>query len=405
MNHVLERDSETMANNEYRVRVETNGSDDLELKFSKESRIEISYALQPGEDGTQPKIVGERLSGILDTADLLSRIEVSVPNVNVKGRFTNDPTREEMRDFRFKTPISLDETTRIHTIEVGKAFTLYSRNKDITRAGIDFGPTNSFDFIVKIPAVTTVNGSTSMIVRLKNVGHSVGGNETTYCSLAYSIKLQKQPLVYVDENVGIGTTNPQAKLDVNGNAVVQGRLGVGTTEPNARLDVAGSAFVQDLLHAKSNVFIDRQLVLGTQNFQEDLLKDREDLIVTSDSPGLDLIDTDPDEKSWRIESRFGELWFSGVGENVPTLAFYPGGALFYEDIISSKNLDVQGKLVIGEESFNIDGKSLAKVIDARVRKEMARILRECTRTNEVTTTTSIAGLTETNTTTSITSCQ
>jgi hypothetical protein len=39
-------------------------------------------------------------------------------------------------------------------------------------------------------------------------------------------------------NVGIGTTNPQAKLHVNnGNAIISGNVGIGTTNPQAKLHV------------------------------------------------------------------------------------------------------------------------------------------------------------------------
>jgi hypothetical protein len=46
----------------------------------------------------------------------------------------------------------------------------------------------------------------------------------------------------VGHYLGIGKTNPQAKLDVSGNALVSGRIGVGTTNPQAKLDIwAGAA--------------------------------------------------------------------------------------------------------------------------------------------------------------------
>jgi hypothetical protein len=41
-------------------------------------------------------------------------------------------------------------------------------------------------------------------------------------------------------NVGIGTTNPLAKLDVVGNAAVSGFLGIGTTSPSSKLTVLGN---------------------------------------------------------------------------------------------------------------------------------------------------------------------
>ncbi|MDX2130590.1 MAG: hypothetical protein SFY69_00890 [Planctomycetota bacterium] len=41
-------------------------------------------------------------------------------------------------------------------------------------------------------------------------------------------------------NVGIGTTNPVALLDVRGNAAISGSLGLGTTTPTSKLDVRGN---------------------------------------------------------------------------------------------------------------------------------------------------------------------
>jgi hypothetical protein len=54
------------------------------------------------------------------------------------------------------------------------------------------------------------------------------------------IPIEKTPLLYSGENVGIGINNPQAKLHVNGgDAVISGKVGIGTTTPTAKLHVNG----------------------------------------------------------------------------------------------------------------------------------------------------------------------
>jgi hypothetical protein len=50
-------------------------------------------------------------------------------------------------------------------------------------------------------------------------------------------------------NVGVGTTNPLRKLQVNGSALVTDSLGVGTTSPTKKLHVFGSALIKDTLYA------------------------------------------------------------------------------------------------------------------------------------------------------------
>jgi hypothetical protein len=52
-----------------------------------------------------------------------------------------------------------------------------------------------------------------------------------------------------DGRVGIGTTNPLRKLQVNGSALITDSLGIGTTTPTKKLHVYGSAIVKDTLYA------------------------------------------------------------------------------------------------------------------------------------------------------------
>jgi len=55
-------------------------------------------------------------------------------------------------------------------------------------------------------------------------------------------------------NIGIGTTNPQAKLEVAGNAVVDGNVGIGRTDPQAKLDVFFDGAPQLRIGDASGVF-------------------------------------------------------------------------------------------------------------------------------------------------------
>jgi cytoskeletal protein CcmA (bactofilin family) len=53
-------------------------------------------------------------------------------------------------------------------------------------------------------------------------------------------------------NIGIGTTNPLAALDVNGNLIVRGNIGVGSTQPQQRIDVDGSIKIDENIYDSVN---------------------------------------------------------------------------------------------------------------------------------------------------------
>ena len=83
-------------------------------------------------------------------------------------------------------------------------------------------------------------------------------------------------MVIKDDKVGIGKANPQAKLDVEGDAAFNGRIAIFKHNPECALDVNGSAQVQKIgigtevpddttLKVSGNASIDGDLEIGTKN--------------------------------------------------------------------------------------------------------------------------------------------
>ncbi len=100
----------------------------------------------------------------------------------------------------------------------------------------------------------------SLIVAAQNVGI---GTTTPVNKLEVNGAIRADSDLYVLGNTGIGLTAPNYKLDVAGiintssNAYVAGFLGVGTTAPVYKLDVAG------IIHSTSNNYVGGYLGVGT----------------------------------------------------------------------------------------------------------------------------------------------
>lgn len=92
-----------------------------------------------------------------------------------------------------------------------------------------------------------VSGLACIYIDYQNIGSYPDGRLV--------IPIEKTPLLYSGENVGIGINNPQAKLHVNGgDAVISGKVGIGTTTPTAKLHVNGG-----------NAVISGKVGIGTTN--------------------------------------------------------------------------------------------------------------------------------------------
>lgn len=66
-----------------------------------------------------------------------------------------------------------------------------------------------------------------------------------FCATVSFFALIQVTAVKAGGQIGIGTTTPEAKLDVAGDAHIQGPVGIGTTDPEAMLDVDGGIKVGD----------------------------------------------------------------------------------------------------------------------------------------------------------------
>jgi hypothetical protein len=84
-----------------------------------------------------------------------------------------------------------------------------------------------------------------------------------------------EKVVYVDDsgNVGVGTTNPTAKLEVNGNIKTAGvyedgfgNVGIGTRSPSAELEVNGTIVSQNIVYKTA----DQTIGSGNQPLQNDM---------------------------------------------------------------------------------------------------------------------------------------
>lgn len=380
-------DSSERLPNTYLVRIENNRSSPVRIRFPQDAFVTISFTLQPTENfGLQ--------TGVLETQDFFGKIEVERGQVDVRRKFGTLDRERLINDVRFfaatKDPVRLDAIK----MSVDDPFTLTAKNASAEPSDERFGAQSAVDLVVKIPAVTSLSGKTQMVVNLHNVIFECGSQRTTHKALPYGITFDKQPLVFVDENVGIGTSEPRAKLHVNGTGIVEDTLAVGRNFAQAPLDVEGKAIVRGQLAVGTNQAFATLDVNGDAIVREKLMigSERQRIIdqdqlghfsISAPMPTLDFVSTERQVGGWRIHSipSNGALAFVKLTERNGTLKDDDGAPLF----ISTSQVRVQTQL----EAFSVNttgfvdvGKSKLRIggetLEALIEREVKRIItKEC----------------------------
>ena len=129
----------------------------------------------------------------------------------------------------------IGEVSNESTGHIDYATGIYTLIQNIGAGYID----RAFGFEVGTPYITA--GAIN-----KNYGIYV--HPQTGAGVNYAI-FTNEGAVYFGDNVGIGTSVPQTKLDVQGTAFFNGNIGIGSTVPQQKLDVVGTvkatAFIGD----------------------------------------------------------------------------------------------------------------------------------------------------------------
>jgi hypothetical protein len=94
-----------------------------------------------------------------------------------------------------------------------------------------------------LPLSSSGGTTPNITVDLTNYASTAGLN-AGYITRASAAKVVTDSAIYQNgSNIGIGTTVPLQKLDVEGSIYVLTNIGIGTSIPAARLDVAGSGYL------------------------------------------------------------------------------------------------------------------------------------------------------------------
>ncbi|GAX34524.1 hypothetical protein [Nodularia sp. NIES-3585] len=207
--------------------------------------------------------------------------------------------------------------------------------------------------IIKLSQIVTdyPTGMTNLYLR----SHYVPG----YRDSEFICQIEKTPLVYPDKNVGIGTTTPTAKLQINGTGttflsgngatnqvtIQDGNLGIGTT-PTAKLQIdgTGTTFLSGNGTANQVVIQDGNLGIGTTDPKGKL-----------DMQGSIKINGSPAMKSEEYLYLEPDILFSLEQSPEEWGAFIAGSRIIFTKQVNASDQDKNWKIITSEYNNILKG--------------------------------------------------
>lgn len=160
-----------------------------------------------------------------------------------------------------------------------------------------------------------------------------------------NVKSSKPGLIVYNGKVGIGTDDPQKKLDVIGGAYISGMLGVGNSDPQAKLDVNGSALFSGSVGIGGRIY-DKKYV------KFDILDEGQDLFVLMNQKLTG---------NWPPVKEIGTVTFQSTGNGAGNIAFALGNGELMR-ISNSGNVGIGTQNPLGKLHIQTGPNSVAETI-------------------------------------------
>jgi len=210
------------------------------------------------------------------------------------------------------------------------------------------GGTGTSDYLPKFSNSTTLTSSIIYEGGSKGSGKDNSGNSNT--DMENSGDIEKGGKAK-DINIGIGTTTPKNKLDVEGSAaigvsysgtsaapsnglIVEGSVGIGTTSPQNKLDIEGSVVVGSTYSGTSTASTNGLLVEGETGIGTNDPDGKLHVVNTSDTTSFRVDDVEFDSSPF-IVNKNGRV---GIGTENPGSKLHVEGTIEVDQKIMANDI-------------------------------------------------------------------